>query len=72
MNNKETLTVEYLPAYDKYRVWNTWTEEWFTTWELFVKCVKENNLLNHFNFVSYNEETQKKLESELNEPKTDK
>ena len=62
MKQKETLTVEWLPSYNKYRVWNTWTEDWFNTWEEFVKCVNENKLLEQYNFVSYNEETQKKLE----------
>ena len=54
MTPKETLTVEWLPAYNKYRVWNTWAESWFNTWEEFSKCVRENKLLEQYNFVSYN------------------
>ena len=62
MTTKENLTVEWLPAFNKYRVWNTWTEDRFNTWEDFIKCVKENNLLEKYTFKSYDEETQKKLE----------
>jgi len=54
MTPKETLTVEWLPAYNKYRVWNTWAEIWFNTWEEFSKYVRENKLLEQYNFVSYN------------------
>ena len=59
---KVTLTVEWLPAYNQYRVWNTWVEGWFDTWEQFEKHVKDNELLDIYDFVSYDVETQKKLE----------
>jgi hypothetical protein len=59
---KETLTVEWLQSYNMYRVWNTWNENWYESWESFVKCVNEYKLLEIYNFVSYNEETQRKLE----------
>ena len=63
IDKKEVLTVEYLEAYKRYRVWNSWVESWYDTWEEFVAVVKEHKILERYHLVSYNVETQKKLEA---------
>jgi hypothetical protein len=51
MIEKETLTVEWLPAYNKYRVWNTWTECWYKTKEELLNALSQVFVL--YDFVTY-------------------
>jgi|GEM_PF-6091054 len=60
---KETLIVERLPSFFCYRVWNYVVEHTFDTWDKFSSYVKEFNLMEQYNFVSYSEETQKLLDN---------
>lgn len=59
--SKETLTVEWLPHFKKWRVWNSWIEEWYKTFDEFLQDVDDNDLTVQYNFYSYNEKTRKKL-----------
>ena len=59
--NKETLIVEWLPHFKKWRVWNSWIERWYKTFDEFLKDVNDNDLTVQYNFYSYNEKTRKKL-----------
>lgn len=59
--NKETLTVEWLPYYRRWRFWNSCVEGWYKNFDDFLKAVKDNALTVHYNFYSYNEKTRKRL-----------
>ena len=59
--SKETLTVEWLPRFKKWRVWNSWIEGWYKNFDEFVKAVNDNALTVHYNFYSYTESTRKRL-----------
>lgn len=57
----ETLIVEYLPHYRKWRVWNRWVEEWYKNFDEFLQDVDDNNLTVQYYFTSYTESTRKRL-----------
>ena len=46
-----TLTVEYLPAYKKYRLWDSNHEDWFTNKKELIKLCKRGQSV--FKYVTY-------------------
>ena len=48
---KETLTIEYLPAFKMYRVWNYYYEGYFETRRSLIGTCLE--IKEDFNFVTY-------------------
>jgi len=48
------LTVEYLPLYKKYRLWNSAYEEWFTNKKELIKVCEINQF--RFDYVTYGTE----------------
>ena len=51
MIKKETLTVEWLPTYNKYRLWNTWIEDWYKTKEELLNALSQ--VFSLYDFVTY-------------------
>jgi len=47
----QTLTVEYLSSYKKYRLWNSDIEDWFTNKKDLIRVCKNNKF--RFNYVTY-------------------
>ena len=48
---KEVLTVEYLPAYTQYRLWNSEFEGWFPDVASLISVCKDNQ--DDFRYVTY-------------------
>ena len=59
--SRETVTVEWLPHFKKWRVWNSWVESWYKTFDEFLQAVADNDLTAQYYFTSYNEKTRKLL-----------
>jgi hypothetical protein len=57
----ETLIVEYLPHFRKWRVWNQWVEGWYKNFDEFLQDVEDNDLTAQYHFTSYTESIRKKL-----------
>jgi len=51
MIEKETLIVEWLPFYKRYRVWNTRIEAWYKTKEELLNSLSQVFVL--YDFVTY-------------------
>ena len=57
----ETLIVEYLPHFRRWRVWNRWVEGWYKNFDEFLQDVDDNDLTVQYHFTSYTESTRKRL-----------
>jgi len=49
--DKEVLTVEFLPSYNQYRLWNSEYEMWFKEFSKLVETCKDNQ--EDFRYVTY-------------------
>lgn len=48
---KDVLTVEYLPYYKKYRLWNSAYEDWFTNKKELIRVCKAHQ--SHCEYYTY-------------------